>query len=194
LEGERSLLLQPPLLHVRCKTADTITKTIALDWESGEILASAQKSYGFVPDLPPGAMEQNPNDWIDAAGQSIDEVVARLGARKTEIRGIGVSGQQHGLVVLDQDDQVIRPAKLWNDTSTGAQCDQITNHFGGPENVIALVGNTIRTGYTATKIPLAASERPEGGKRRGASCFLTTISISGSPASGMEFDASGTPS
>ena len=86
-------------LGIDCGTQST--KTIALDWESGEILASAQKSYGFVPDLPPGAMEQNPNDWIDAAEQSIGEVVARLGARKTEIRGIGVSGQQHGLVVLD---------------------------------------------------------------------------------------------
>src|SRR6478736_2511677 len=62
-------------LGIDCGTQST--KTIALDWESGEILASAQKSYGFVPDLPPGAMEQNPNDWIDAAEQSIGEVVER---------------------------------------------------------------------------------------------------------------------
>jgi xylulokinase len=179
-------------LGIDCGTQST--KTIALDWESGEILASAQKSYGFVPDLPPGAMEQNPNDWIDAAEQSIGEVVARLGARKTEIRGIGVSGQQHGLVVLDQDDQVIRPAKLWNDTSTGAQCDQITNHFGGPENVIALVGNTIRTGYTAPKILWLRQNEPENWKKTRSillphdylNFWLTGVR-------GMEFgDASGT--
>ena len=117
-------------LGIDCGTQST--KTIALDWESGEILASAQKAYGFVPNLPPGAMEQDPKDWIEAAEQSIGEVIAKLGALKDEVRGIGVSGQQHGLVVLDQEDRVVRPAKLWNDTTTSAQCDQITDQFGGP--------------------------------------------------------------
>ena len=150
-------------LGIDCGTQST--KTIALDWESGEILASAQKAYGFVPNLPPGAMEQDPKDWIDAAEQSIGEVVAKLGARKEEIRGIGVSGQQHGLVVLDQDDRVVRPAKLWNDTTTSAQCDEITDHFGGAAGVIALVGNTMRTGYTAPKILWLRQNEPENWKR-----------------------------
>ena len=150
-------------LGIDCGTQST--KTIALDWENGEVLASAQKAYGFVPNLPPGAMEQHPKDWIDAAEQSIGEVIGKLGARKDEVRGIGVSGQQHGLVVLDKEDQVVRPAKLWNDTSTGAQCDQITNHFGGPASVIALVGNTMRTGYTAPKILWLRQNEPENWNR-----------------------------
>jgi xylulokinase len=150
-------------LGIDCGTQST--KTIALDWESGEILASSQKAYGFVSDLPPGAMEQNPNDWIDAAEQSIGQVIGKLGGRKDEVRGIGVSGQQHGLVVLDQEDQVVRPAKLWNDTTTSAQCDEVTNHFGGPASVIALVGNTMRTGYTAPKILWLRQNEPENWKR-----------------------------
>jgi xylulokinase len=150
-------------LGIDCGTQST--KTIALDWENGEVLASAQKAYGFVPNLPPGAMEQDPKDWIDAAEQSIGEVIAKLGARKDEVRGIGVSGQQHGLVVLDKKDQVVRPAKLWNDTTTSAQCDEITNHFGGPAGVIALVGNTMRTGYTAPKILWLRQNEPENWKR-----------------------------
>ncbi len=150
-------------LGIDCGTQST--KTIALDWENGEVLASAQKAYGFVPNLPPGAMEQQPKDWIDAAEQSIGEVIGKLGARKDEVRGIGVSGQQHGLVVLDKEDQVVRPAKLWNDTSTGAQCDQITNHFGGPASVVALVGNTMRTGYTAPKILWLRQNEPENWNR-----------------------------
>ena len=150
-------------LGIDCGTQST--KTIALDWDTGEVLASAQKAYGFVPNLPPGAMEQHPKDWIDAAEQSIGEVIAKLGARKEEIRGIGVSGQQHGLVVLDKDDQVVRPAKLWNDTTTGDQCDQITEHFGGPAAVIALVGNTMRTGYTAPKILWLRQNEPENWKK-----------------------------
>ena len=67
-------------LGIDCGTQST--KTIALDWESGEILASAQKTYGFVPNPPAGAMEQDPKDWIDAAEQSIGEVIAKLGALK----------------------------------------------------------------------------------------------------------------
>src|SRR5258705_8155782 len=123
----------PPMIFLGIDCGIQSTKTIALDWESGEILASAQKAYGkaygFVPNRPAGAMEQDPKDWIDAAEQSIGEVIAKLGALKEEVLGIGVSGQQHGLVVLDQEDRVVRPAKLWNDTTTSAQCDQITDHF-----------------------------------------------------------------
>jgi xylulokinase len=149
-------------LGIDCGTQST--KTIALDWDTGEVLASGQQAYGFVPNLPAGAMEQNPQDWVDAAEQSIGEVIAKLGSRKGEIRGIGVSGQQHGLVVLDKNDQVVRPAKLWNDTTTGEQCDQITEHFGGPNAVIALVGNTMRTGYTAPKILWLRQNEPENWK------------------------------
>src|SRR5260370_7837377 len=129
-------------LGIDCGTQST--KTIALDWESGEILASAQKAYGFVPNLPAGAMEQDPKDWIDAAEQSIGEVIAKLGALKDEVRGIGVSGQQHGLVVLDQEDRVGRPAKLWNDTTTSSPCDQITVHSAAPSALISLLRHTIR--------------------------------------------------
>ncbi|HEY5704680.1 MAG TPA: xylulokinase [Terrimicrobiaceae bacterium] len=150
-------------LGIDCGTQST--KTIALDWESGEVVASAQKAYGFVPNLPPGAMEQDPKDWIDASEQSIGEVVTKLGARKQEIRGIGVSGQQHGLVALDKEDRVVRPAKLWNDTTTGSQCDQLTAQFGGQSGVIALVGNTMRTGYTAPKILWLRQNEPENWKR-----------------------------
>ena len=150
-------------LGIDCGTQST--KTIALDWDTRKVLASAQQAYGFVPNLPAGAMEQNPQDWVDAAEQSIGEVIAKLGSRKEEIRGIGVSGQQHGLVVLDKNDQVVRPAKLWNDTTTGEQCDQITEHFGGPNAVIALVGNTMRTGYTAPKILWLRQNEPENWKK-----------------------------
>ncbi len=137
-------------LGIDCGTQST--KTIALDWDTGTILAAAQKPYDFVSGLPPGAMEQNPQDWSDAAEATICEVLAALGDRKHEVRAIGVSGQQHGLVVLDEKDQVIRPAKLWCDTSTTAQCAEITAHFGGANALTALVGNTMRPGYTAPKI------------------------------------------
>jgi xylulokinase len=150
-------------LGIDCGTQST--KTIALDWETGKVLASAQQAYGFVPGLPDGAMEQNPQDWVDAADKTVSAVLAELGPRKDEVRGIGVSGQQHGLVALDARDEVVRPAKLWCDTSTTEQCGEITRHFGGENAVIALVGNTMRTGYTAPKILWLRQNEPANWSR-----------------------------
>ena len=137
-------------LGIDCGTQST--KTIALDWETGAVLASAHQSYGFLPNLPPGAMEQDPAEWVSAADATVRKVLAELGARRDEVRGIGVSGQQHGLVPLDKEGLVVRPAKLWCDTSTAAQCVEITRHFGGEAEVIARIGNAMLPGYTAPKI------------------------------------------
>jgi len=128
------------------------TKTIVLDCETGEILASAQQTYGLLDGLPPGHLEQQPQVWLDAVDATIRECLAKLGARKDEIAGIGVSGQQHGCVVLDGADRSIRPAKLWCDTSTAAQCEQFAAEFGGAKGLIELVGNAILPGYTVPKL------------------------------------------
>ena len=150
-------------LGVDCGTQST--KTLALDIDSGAVLAVAQKGYEILPATALGAMEQNPTDWRDAADETIREVIVALGARKGEVRGIGVSGQQHGLVVLDAAGEVVRPAKLWNDTSTVAQCEEIHRHFGGPERVIELAGNPMLPGYTAPKILWLRENEPENWKR-----------------------------
>jgi xylulokinase len=150
-------------LGIDCGTQST--KVIALEWETGAILASAHRSYGFIEGLPTGAMEQEPSWWKDAMEDSITEVLDTLGDRRQEVKGMGVSGQQHGLVVLDADGNVIRPAKLWCDVSTAPQCEEITNHFGGDAAVIALIGNTMRPGYTAPKIMWLRQNEPENWAR-----------------------------
>ena len=146
-------------LGIDCGTQST--KTIALDWETGAVLASAHQSYGFLPDLPPGAMEQDPAEWVSAADATVRKVLAALRARKSEIRGIGVSGQQHGLVPLDRKGRVVRPAKLWCDTSTADQCVEITRHFGGEAGMIRRTGNAMLPGYTAPKILWLRQNEPE---------------------------------
>jgi xylulokinase len=128
------------------------TKTIALDLETGEILASAQQSYGFVTAEGEGAMEQDPAVWIAAVEATIAEVLSKISERRSEVVGIGVSGQQHGLVLLDAANGVVRPAKLWCDTSTTAQCEELTKMLGGEAKVVELIGNAMLTGYTAPKI------------------------------------------
>lgn len=146
-------------LGIDCGTQST--KTIALDWETGAILASAQQTYGFIPNLPPGAMEQDPAEWVAAADTTVRKVLAALGKNKSKVRGIGVSGQQHGLVPLAKDGSVVRAAKLWCDTSTTAQCAEITAHFGGTAEIIRRTGNAMLPGYTAPKILWLRQNEPE---------------------------------
>src|SRR5476649_1381452 len=97
-------------LGIDCGTQST--KTIALDAGSGRIVASAAQSYEVLPGLPPGHLEQNPSTWTEAVDATIQQVLEALGKRRGDVRGIGVSGQQHGFVALDRNTQVIRPAKL----------------------------------------------------------------------------------
>ncbi len=146
-------------LGIDCGTQST--KVIALDDQTGEILAHASKAYGLIEGLPPGHLEQHPRDWSEAMDESITKVVAQLGARRGEIAGIGVSGQQHGFVALDAAGQVIRPAKLWCDTSTVAQCDEIRARFGGTAELIKLLGNDMLPGFTAPKILWLKQNEPD---------------------------------
>ncbi len=128
------------------------TKALVLDVESGEVVASAQEAYGLIEGLPAGHMEQHPQLWMDAVGNAVASCMQQLGERRDRVGGIGVSGQQHGLVVLDEQDEVIRPAKLWCDTSTAGQCEQFAAAFAGAAGLIELAGNPILPGYTAPKI------------------------------------------
>src|SRR3954469_23401913 len=136
------------------------TKTLALDTATGQTLASASQPYGLIEGLPPGHLEQDPQIWLDAVNATVKEVLGKLGERKKEVLAIGVSGQQHGFVPLDKKNRVIRPAKLWCDTSTVAQCKEFEAEFGGAEGLIEIAGNAILPGYTAPKILWLKEEEP----------------------------------
>lgn len=129
------------------------TKAIVLDLVSGAILASGHSTYELLEGLPPGHLEQNPQTWVDAVRDCVRQCLEKLGAgESSKIAGIGVSGQQHGLVALDVQGQPVRAAKLWCDTSTQAQCEEIAHHFGGQPGVISLAGNAMLPGYTIPKL------------------------------------------
>jgi xylulokinase len=117
---------------------------------------------GAVHGLEAGVSESDPNMWIEA----IDLLLRRLDAApeidQSRIQCLGVSGQQHGLVALDRDGRLARPrAKLWNDFSTVEECRLLTERVGGTARMIAEVGNTQRTGYTAPKILHMLRHQPE---------------------------------
>ncbi len=137
------------------------TKCIALDTDSGHVVAEAQEGYEMISGLSEGHLEQEPRVWIEACETTISSCLSQLGERKNEVRGIGVSGQQHGLVVLDADKKVIRPAKLWCDTSTVEQCAQFEEAFGGTTGLIKKGGNAMLPGYTAPKIAWLKQNEPD---------------------------------
>ena len=137
-------------LGIDCGTQGT--KTVALDSDARKIIASAVQSYDVLPGLPPGYIEQYPATWTEAVDATVRQVLEQLGPRRQEVRGFGVSGQQHGLVALDAHGQVIRPAKLWCDTSTFEECELLRNHFGGARFFIDRVGLDMLPGFTAPKI------------------------------------------
>lgn len=137
------------------------TKAILLDAESGEVVASASAPYDLIGGLGAGHKEQNPTDWSAAVRNTISAVLMKSGIDRRRVRGIGVSGQQHGFVPLGEKDEVIRAAKLWCDTSTSTECAEIIERLGGLQQTIAAVGNGIPAGFTASKILWLKKHEPE---------------------------------
>lgn len=139
------------------------TKAVVLDLTSKRVIAEARAPHGMIEGLPAGHMEQHPAEWVGALETVIKTVAAKVDA--SLIRGIGISGQQHGLVSLDASGAVIRPAKLWCDTSTIEECAILTKKLGGEKAVIRLTGNLILPGFTAPKILWLKRHEPANFKR-----------------------------
>jgi xylulokinase len=137
------------------------TKALVVDANNGKVHGAASKSYDLIPNLPPGAKEQHPHTWRDATARAIKSALKQARAKASEVVAIGVSGQQHGFVPLDKKGAVIRPAKLWCDTSTAAECDEITAKLGGPKKTIAALGNAVLPGFTASKILWLKKHEPK---------------------------------
>ncbi len=153
------------MFYIGIDSGTQSTKAIVLDLDSGDIVAHSSKAYDLISGLPSGHLEQDPRDWIDAVKSTVADCLEQLGERRFQVRGIGVSGQQHGLVVLDENDDVVRPAKLWCDTSTTDQCDQFAANFGGISGLIEKTGNTVLPGYTIPKLLWLKQNEPENFKK-----------------------------
>lgn len=135
------------------------TKTLAIR-EDGEILASANAFYPLeVPH--DGWSQQDPEDWWQATIATVREVVAAGKFSAAEVAGIGLSGQMHGSVFLNANDEVVYPAILWNDQRTQKECDEIESAVGGRAELIKLVSNPALTGFTAPKILWLRKNKPD---------------------------------
>ena len=134
------------------------TKTVLFD-SDGRRLASHTVEYPLYQPKN-GWAEQDPGDWWRAVQETVRTVLAKSGAKSEDIRGIGIAGQMHGLVMLDSQGQVLRKAILWCDGRTQAQCDEITQTVGR-EKLLAITANPALTGFTAGKILWVREHEPE---------------------------------
>ena len=135
------------------------TRAIVID-ARGKLLGSGTAAHTCQSPHPLWS-EQSPLEWWDAVKLAVPAAVKASGVKPAEIKGIGLSGQMHGLVLLDQAHEVLRPAILWNDQRTAAECDEITTRAGGREKLLELVSNPALTGFTAPKILWVRKHEPK---------------------------------
>ena len=136
----------------------TGAKALIID-ETGGVIAVANTPQPISQPQPLWS-EQNPDDWWDGIVKSIRAALAESGLRGDDISAIGLTGQMHGLVLLDERGGVLRPSILWNDQRTGAQCDYMTEVIGA-HRLLELTGNPALTGFTAPKILWVRDNEPD---------------------------------
>jgi hypothetical protein len=151
--------------------------------EDGEIVGRAEVEYGLSTPKP-GWAEQDPEDWWRGTQQALEEL------RAEDVSGIGLSGQMHGLVALDADESVLRPAILWNDQRTGEQCAEIEERVG-LSDLVAATGNRALTGFTAPKLLWLREHAPDV---YSGSAQKTTPEVPGTTDSGAPASTTPTPS
>jgi xylulokinase len=136
----------------------TGAKALLVD-ETGAVIASATTPLTLSTPKPLWS-EQNPRDWWEGVVASIRRVLADAGIEGAQVQAIGLTGQMHGLVLLDAAGEVLRPAILWNDGRTGAECDEMRRRVGR-SRLIELTGNDALTGFTAPKILWVQRNEPD---------------------------------
>jgi xylulokinase len=139
------------------------TKAIVFSTTLNKVISEGYASHDLIEN-DVGKKEQEPSWWIEASIKAITKALEGVGSSK-DVKAIGVSGQQHGMTPLDAEGHIIRPAKLWCDTETVSQCEEITQKVGGPERVIDIIGNSIAPGFTASKILWMKQNEPENYQR-----------------------------
>ena len=140
----------------------TGAKALLID-DTGRVVSSATTPLSLSTPQPLWS-EQDPRDWWEATRTSIAHALSSANLSAESVAAIGLTGQMHGLVVLDHDGNVLRPAILWNDQRCGAECDEIRARVG-QERLVQITGNDALTGFTAPKILWLERHEPEVYKR-----------------------------
>lgn len=144
-------------LGIDCGTQGT--KAIILDAVSGDVLGQGAAAHTMISGAN-GRREQDTQQWLDAFTLATRNALVAANVDGQSILGIGVSGQQHGLVLVDDQGEVLRPAKLWCDTETSAENDRLLVHLGGEKGSLERLGVVIAPGYTVSKLLWTKEQHP----------------------------------
>ncbi len=137
------------------------TKVLVVEGGSGKVLGRGQSAHAMIGGLPPGHSEQDPATWVAALREALAAALREASIDPARVAAIGVSGQQHGFVPLGRDGVPLRPAKLWNDTSTVAEAEEIVAALGGPAAFRDKLGLSLAVGFTASKILWLKRREPD---------------------------------
>lgn len=148
---------QQLFLGIDCGTQGT--KAIILDAISGQVLGQGAAAHTMISGAN-GRREQDTQQWLEAFTLATRQALLAANVDGQSILGIGVSGQQHGLVLLDDQGEVLRPAKLWCDTETSAENDRLLVHLGGEKGSLERLGVVIAPGYTVSKLLWTKEQHP----------------------------------
>ncbi len=142
-------------------SSTTATKAIAVD-EAGSVVGTGSSEYSYETPRPLWS-EQDPHLWWTGTVEAIGEALTKAGISGRDVGAVGLTGQMHGSVLLDDDGEVVRPALLWNDQRTGAECDHIREVLG--DRLVPITGNDALTGFTAPKLVWVRDHEPEAWTR-----------------------------
>jgi len=131
---------------------------------AGRVVASATVEHQPFVSLQTGWAEQDPRDWWRASASAVRPTIAKSGVDPEDIKGVGLSGQMHGAVLLDESDEVLRPAIIWCDQRSADQCRNLTAHVGA-SRLIQLTCNPALTGFTLPKLLWVRDHEPETWRR-----------------------------
>ncbi|MDD1010236.1 xylulokinase [Pseudomonas shahriarae] len=145
-------------LGIDCGTQGT--KAIILDAASGQVLGQGAAAHTMISGAN-GRREQDTHQWLEAFALATRQALLAADVDGQSILGIGVSGQQHGLVLLNDKGEVLRPAKLWCDTETSAENDRLLTHLGGEKGSLERLGVVIAPGYTVSKLLWTKEQHPD---------------------------------
>src|SRR5689334_3479397 len=127
---------------------------------AGKVVASATVEHQPFVSFETGWAEQDPHDWWRSSAAAIRETISHSGIAADQIKGVGLSGQMHGAVLLDESDQVLRPAIIWCDQRSADQCRNLTTIVGA-SRLIELTCNPALTGFTLPKLLWVRDHEPE---------------------------------
>lgn len=127
------------------------THAMILDLDSAKVLAESHITHSWIEGLPPGYREQEPTQWIEATDKAVRDCLSQPHIEKKQIAALGIAGPQRGLVMLDEQNRIVRPTKLSGDTSITKQADEIARAFGGAPGLLELIGQSPSPGSAAAE-------------------------------------------